>query len=135
MMGIYIFQKRWERSLGFKPINIRLKGFLLLFFSFSEEKFKKIDDEFTKCNTFLVSCLGNIAKRGAFPHCKLLRLSCWCSLSVLSIENSLHPVHWQFFFFHFSGVLGFCFSINSKYSNKGLMCHLLMHYWWIIRPV
>lgn len=39
-------------------------------FRFSEEKFKKIDEEFTKCNTFLVSCLGNIAKRGAFPHCK-----------------------------------------------------------------
>lgn len=39
--------------------------------SFSVDKFKKIDEEFTKCNTFLVSCLANIVKRGAFPHCKL----------------------------------------------------------------
>ena len=44
--------------------------FLCFSFLFSEEKFNKIDDEFTKCNTFLVSCLGNIVKRGAFPHCK-----------------------------------------------------------------
>lgn len=41
---------------------------------FSEDKFKKIDEEFTKCNTFLVSCLGNIVKRGAFPHCKLFNI-------------------------------------------------------------
>ena len=49
------------------PYNIT---FLCFSFLFSEEKFNKIDDEFTKCNTFLVSCLGNIVKRGAFPHCK-----------------------------------------------------------------
>ena len=44
--------------------------FLCFSFLFSEKKFNKIDDEFTKCNTFLVSCLGNIVKRGVFPHCK-----------------------------------------------------------------
>ena len=45
--------------------------FIALFSSFSVEKFKKIDEEFTKCNTFLISCLDNIVKRGAFPHCEL----------------------------------------------------------------
>ena len=45
--------------------------FVACFSSFSIDKFKKIDEEFTKCNTFLVSCLDNIVKRGAFPHCEL----------------------------------------------------------------
>ena len=48
--------------------------FISLFSSFSADKFKKIDEEFTKCNTFLISCLDNIVKRGAFPHCE------WSSL-------------------------------------------------------
>lgn len=121
---------------GFSGPKTKLKLFLSFLFSFSEEKFKKIDEEFTKCNTFLVSCLENITKRGAFPHCKLMfRLSCtqpgWY---IIIIENSLNPVHWHFFFF-ISGVLGFCFSIISKYFYKGLTCQLWMHYWLIIRPV
>lgn len=53
---VLLFQTYWDR--GTELIN--------------EQKFKKIEEEFTKCNTFLVSCLGNIAKRGAFPHLESL---------------------------------------------------------------
>lgn len=53
---VLLFQTYWDR--GTELIN--------------EVKFKKIEEEFTKCNTFLVSCLGNIAKRGAFPHLESL---------------------------------------------------------------
>ncbi|KAL9962926.1 hypothetical protein ACROYT_G032081 [Oculina patagonica] len=51
----------------------------------NEEKFKKIDEEFTKCNTFLVSCLGNIAKRGAFPHLESLAFALSSSPSIPSM--------------------------------------------------
>nr|XP_058958465.1 gamma-tubulin complex component 5-like [Pocillopora verrucosa] len=53
---VLLFQTYWD--MGTELIN--------------EVKFKKIEEEFTKCNTFLVSCLGNIAKRGAFPHLESL---------------------------------------------------------------
>lgn len=45
------------------------------------------------------------------------------------IENSLNPAINIHFFFHFSGVVGFFFSISSKYSYEGLTCQLWMHYW------
>jgi len=60
---------------GFSELKRKTDILSVLFLlSFSQEKFKKIDEEFTKCNTFLVSCLENITKRGAFPHCKFFFL-------------------------------------------------------------
>ncbi|XP_020624947.1 gamma-tubulin complex component 5-like [Orbicella faveolata] len=63
---VLMFQTYWDN--GAQHIN--------------EEKFKKIDEEFTKCNTFLVSCLENITKRGAFPHLESLAFALASSPSI-----------------------------------------------------
>ncbi|XP_074608331.1 gamma-tubulin complex component 5-like isoform X2 [Acropora palmata] len=63
-----------------REVILKVLNLILLFQSYwdngacylSVDKFKKIDEEFTKCNTFLVSCLANIVKRGAFPHLESL---------------------------------------------------------------
>ncbi|KAJ7388642.1 Gamma-tubulin complex component 5 [Desmophyllum pertusum] len=65
---VLLFQTYWDN--GAQHIN--------------EEKFKKMDEEFTKCNTFLISCLGNIAKRGAFPHLESLAFALTSSPSISS---------------------------------------------------
>ena len=98
------------RRLSKNPVPYNFT-FLCFSFLFSEEKFNKIDDEFTKCNTFLVSCLGNIVKRGAFPHCKsfLWRVKNFCPtnwspssldmLESLVLQRSFEPLFTEGMFF------------------------------------
>lgn len=70
-----------SQKVGYlREVILKVLNLVLLFQSYwdngvqymSFEKFKKIDEEFTKCNTFLVSCLANIVKRGSFPHLESL---------------------------------------------------------------
>lgn len=98
----FLSVKRNSRKLMMNLPNVIPSLFLVWEILPNEEHFHTVS-----CYVFHV---------GAHLVCLVLKTAC-----ILSIDN--------FFFFHFSGVLGFCFSINSKYSNKGLMCHLLMHYW------
>lgn len=72
-----------------REVVLKVLNLILLFQSYwdngacylSVDKFKKIDEEFTKCNTFLVSCLANIVKRGAFPHLESLAFALSSSTS------------------------------------------------------
>ncbi|CAH3020487.1 unnamed protein product [Porites evermanni] len=93
-------QKVYDRCLlsqkvGYlREVILKVLNLVLLFQSYwdngiqhiSEKKFNKIDDEFTKCNTFLVSCLGNIVKRGVFPHLDSLAFA--LSSSLIFTSNS-----------------------------------------------
>ncbi|XP_068734971.1 gamma-tubulin complex component 5-like isoform X2 [Montipora capricornis] len=75
-----------------REVILKVLNLVLLFQSYwdngahnmSVDKFKKMDEEFTKCNTFLVSCLANIVKRGAFPHLESLAFALSSSPSVPS---------------------------------------------------
>jgi len=82
-----------SQKVGYlREVILKVLNLVLLFQTYwdngaqhmSEDKFKKIDEEFTKCNTFLVSCLGNVVKRGAFPHLESLAFALSSSPSLPS---------------------------------------------------
>ncbi|XP_033108184.1 gamma-tubulin complex component 5-like [Anneissia japonica] len=54
-----VFQRTWDAGI----LNL------------SQERYSKMADELKKCNTFLVTLLTTIVKRGAFPHLEGLALA------------------------------------------------------------